>query len=200
MSNRARRTGVPGALRRLTRLLVGPGALRRPSDRLEGILIVMLAAAFLAVAALAPGLALRYYRSEQAAAARLRPATAVLTQTGPPSSYMSSLGEAQARWRAPDGRWRSGPLTTLTAPDILGARAGARIRVWLTGSGQPQNPPPGGAEVLFAVVVTAVGAVCTAGLLLAICYWLGRLALDRRRLAAWTSEWSLTGPGWTTRL
>jgi hypothetical protein len=46
----------------------------------------------------------------------------------------------------------------------------------------------------------AAGAVCAAGLVLAICYWLCRLALDRRRLAAWTSDWSMTGPGWTTRL
>lgn len=199
MADEARSTRVPGPLRRSARLLLGPSALRRPSDRLEGILIVLLSAAFLAVVALAPGLALRSYRSEQAAAARLHPATAVLTQTGPGNGYMSSLGETRARWRAPDGRWRSGTLTTLTAPDILGAGAGARVGVWLTSSGQPQNPPPDGTAV-FAVVVMAIGAVCAAGLLLGICYWLCRLALDRRRLTAWTSDWSLTGPGWTTRL
>lgn len=199
MTDKTRRARVPGALRRSARLLAGPSALRRPSDRLEGVLIMLLAAAFLAVVALAPGLALRYYRSVEAAAARLHPATAVLTQTGPADSYTSSLGEAQARWRAPDGQWRSGALTTLTAPDILGARAGARVRVWLTGSGQPQNPPPG-ETTAFAVAVMAAGAVCAAGLVLAICYWLCRLALDRRRLAAWTSDWSMTGPGWTTRL
>lgn len=199
MADEAPRPRVPGALRRSARLLVGPSAVRRPSDRLEGILIVVLSAAFLAVVALAPSLALRYYRSEQAAAARLHPATAVLTQNGPSNGYMSSLGDTRAGWRAPDGHWQSGTLTTLTAPDILGAPAGARVRVWLTGSGQPQNPPPGG-TALFSIAVTAFGAVCAAGIVLAICYWLGRLVLDRRRLAAWTSDWSLTGPGWTTRL
>ena len=32
-----------------------------------------------------------------------------------------------------------------------------------------------------------------------IFYVLGRLVLDRRRLAAWESAWSLTGPRWTSR-
>jgi hypothetical protein len=33
---------------------------------------------------------------------------------------------------------------------------------------------------------------------LLVCYRLCRLVLDRR-LAAWESAWSLTGPRWTTR-
>jgi hypothetical protein len=28
---------------------------------------------------------------------------------------------------------------------------------------------------------------------------LGRRALDRRRLASWTSAWAITGPRWTRR-
>lgn len=202
MADKARRIGTPqwiARVQRPVRLLVGPNALRRPSDRLEGIVIMLLLAAFLVAAAAAPGLAERLYRSDQAVAARLHTATAVLTQNGPASSYMSSLGETSARWRAPDGTRRSGTLTTVTAPDILGASAGARVRVWLTRSGQPQDPPPGG-TALFSDVVIAVGAVGGAGIVLVVCYWLCRLAIDRRRLAAWTSEWSLTGPRWTTRL
>jgi hypothetical protein len=38
-----------------------------------------------------------------------------------------------------------------------------------------------------------------AGLALLACYGLCRLVLDRWRLAAWESSWSLTGPRWTTR-
>ena len=47
----------------------------------------------------------------------------------------------------------------------------------------------------------AVGAGAAGGAVAAllICYALCRLALDRRRLAAWESAWSLTGPRWTTR-
>lgn len=199
MADKARTTGVFRTLRRSARLLIGHSALRRPSDRLEGIVVVLLSAAFLAAVAAAPDLAERFYQSEQAAAARLHPATAVLTGIGPGSSYMSSLGEAPARWRTPDGRRRSGTLTTVTAPGILGAGAGARVRVWLTRSGQPQNPPPGG-PTAFAGVVIAVAVVCGAGIVVILCYWLCRTGIDRRRLAAWTAEWSLTGPEWTSRL
>jgi hypothetical protein len=199
MADKAPTTGVFRALRRSARLLVGPSVLRRPSDRLEGMIIVLLSVAFLAVAAAAPVLAERLYQSEQAAGARLHPATAVLTENGPGSSYMSSLGEAPARWRAPDGQRRSGTLTTLTAPGILAAAAGTRVRVWLSGSGQPQDPPPGGSAALAAGVI-AVGMVCGDGIVVLICYWVCRAGIDRRRLAAWASDWSLTGPEWTSRL
>ena len=55
------------ALRRSARLIVGRSVLRRPSDRLEGIVVVLLSAAFLAAVAAAPDLAERFYKSEQAA-------------------------------------------------------------------------------------------------------------------------------------
>ena len=99
----------------------------------------------------------------------------------------------------PDGRWRSGTLTTETAPDISGAPAGARVRVWLTGSGEPARPPGSPAGRVFTAALFATDAVVAVGVVLLICYWLCRLALDRRRLAAWDSDWALTGPRWTSR-
>jgi len=196
----AGKTRAPARMVRLARLLIGPNRLRRPSDRLEGLLVMLLAAVFLAAVAAAPFFGEHLYRSQRAGAAQLHPATAVLTQNGPSESYGTAGGEAAARWRAPDGRQQRGILTTATAPGISGAAAGARVRVWLSGSGQPQAPPVGVAEAGFSSVVLALGAVTGATIALLICYWLGRLALDRRRLAQWTSEWSLTGPRWTTRL
>jgi hypothetical protein len=190
---------VPARTVRLARLLIGPSGLRRPSDRLEGFLVLLLAAAFLTAVAAAPFFGERLYASQRAAAAHLHPATAVLTQSGPSDAYVTPGGEAAARWRAPDGQQRKGILTTATAPGISGAAGGARVRVWLTGSGQPEVPPVGVAESMFSAVVMAIGAVCAATIALLICYWLARLALDRRRLAKWASDWSLTGPRWTTR-
>lgn len=43
----------PGRLRRTARLLIGPSKLRRPSDRIEGAVLALLSAAFLASAAIA---------------------------------------------------------------------------------------------------------------------------------------------------
>ncbi len=194
------RAPAPSRAARLARLLIGPNRLRRPSDRMEGLLVMLLAAAFLAAVAAAPYLGGRLYQSQRGDAGQLHAATAVLTQNGPSDSYMTSVGEAAARWRAPDGQQRNGILTTVIAPGISDAPAGTHVQVWLTDSGQPQAPPVGAAQAMFGSAVLAIGAVCCAAIALLICYWLGRLALDRRRMAAWASDWSLTGPRWTTRL
>jgi hypothetical protein len=191
---------APARAVRLARLACGPNGLRRPSDRLEGLLVMLLAAAFLAAVALAPSFGERLYQSQRAGAVQLHPATAVLTQAGPPEDYVTTVGAAWARWRAPDGRERNGVLSTLNAPGISGAAAGTRVQVWLTSAGQPEAPPAGAVEAMFSSVVLAIAAVLGAAIVLAICYVLGRLAIDRRRLANWTSEWSLTGPRWTSRL
>jgi hypothetical protein len=202
MADRARtaaRAAWLGRLGRLGRLLLGPNKLRRPSDRLEGLIVTFLSAALAAAVAAAPWFAGHLYLNQRADAARLRAATAVLTQSGPSGSYLTTAGEAAARWQAPDGQRRTGILTTTTAPGISGARAGDTVRVWLTGSGQPQDPPMSAAEAMFSSVVLAAGAVFGAAIAMLICYVLCRLALDRQRLAAWASEWSQIGPRWTTR-
>ena len=53
--------------------------------------------------------------------------------------------------------------------------------------------------MIFNALAVGAAAAGGAGVALLICYALCRLALDRRRLAAWESAWSLTGPRWTTR-
>jgi hypothetical protein len=89
---------------RLARLLLGPNRLRRPCDRLEGVLVMLLAAAFLVAVAAAPSFAEHLYQSQRADAAQLHAATAVRTQNGPSDNYVTTVGEETARWRAPDGQ------------------------------------------------------------------------------------------------
>jgi hypothetical protein len=103
--------------RRLGRLLIGRNELRRPSDRFEGAIMVTLLAAFIAAVAVASLVGVRTYQSQRAAGARLRFTVAVLTASGP-IYMMNGAGEAPARWRAPDGRERSGKLTTQVAPAL----------------------------------------------------------------------------------
>ena len=124
---------------------------------------------------------------------------AVLSQSRPSDSYLAGYGVAAARWRVPDGQWRSGTLTTETAPGISGAPAGTRVRVWLTSSGDPAAPPGSQAGTVFTAVLFAIDGAGGAGIVMIICYWLCRLALDRRRLAAWESARARIGPLWTTR-
>ncbi len=185
---------------RAVRLLAGRNALRRPVDRIEGVVLATLCAAFGVAVVIAAIFGAHTYQSQRAAAVGLHPVTARLVQDGPLDAGMPHvIGQAEARWRAPGGGEQSGVLTTATAPDIAGATAGARIQVWLTRSGQPAVPPVGQAVMITYALVAGLAVAAVAAMALLTCYALGRLLLDRRRLAAWESAWNLTGPRWTTR-
>jgi hypothetical protein len=191
--------GVTRRMSRLVRWLTGRNALRRPVDRIEGAVLVTLSAALVVAVAMAAVLGTHAYQSQRAASASLHPAVAVLIQAGPFYGNVTHIGQAEARWRDRWGGKRSGVLTTVSAPGILGAAAGARIPVLLDRSGQPVAPPRSRAAMVLNALVKGAAAAGGAGVALLICYVLCRLALDRRRLAAWESAWSLTGPRWTTR-
>jgi hypothetical protein len=191
-----------GATRRMSRLvrwLAGRNALRRPVDRIEGAVLVALSAALLVAVAVAALLGMHTYHSQRAASVSLRPAVAVLIQAGPIYVSPAYIGQAEARWRDRGGGEGSGVLTTVSTPDIVGAAAGTRIPVWLDRSGQPAAPPGGQVAMILNALAEAAAAAGGAAVALLICYALCRLALDRRRLAAWESAWSLTEPRWTTR-
>jgi hypothetical protein len=191
--------GVTRRMSRLVRWLAGRNALRRPVDRIEGAVLVVLSTALLVAVAMAAVLGTHAYQSQRAASARLHPAVAVLIQAGPFYGSVTHIAQAEARWRDRWGGKRSGVLTTVSAPGIMGAAAGARIPVWLDRSGQPVAPPGSRVAMVLFALVKGAAAAGGAGVALLICYVLCRLALDRRRLAAWESAWSLTGPRWTTR-
>jgi hypothetical protein len=182
---------------RLARLLTGRNALRRPVDRIEGVVLVALSAAFLSAVAFACIVGTHTYQSQRAATVGLRPAAAVLLQDGP-TVGLARVGQAEAQWFVPRSGQQSGVLTTETTPDIAGAAAGARISIWLNRSGQPAAPPAGQAVMVLYALVAGAMVAGLAGLALLLVYALCRLVLDRRRLAAWESAWDRTGPRWTT--
>lgn len=185
-------------LRRTARLLIGPSKLRRPSDRIEGAVLALLSAAFLACAATAAFLAWSYCQTQSRQAAHLHPSVAVVSRTFRAESSGFPVTEADARWRAPDGRERSGILTTTTAPSLSRPRPGTRVQVWLTASGNLAPAPPGTVAFVLNAVVVATAVWACAGMVLGIFYLVSRVMLDRRRLAGWESDWALTGPRWTT--
>jgi hypothetical protein len=195
----AKARGATRRMSRLARWLAGRNALRRPVDRIEGAILVVLSAALFAAVAVAAALGAHTYQSQRAASGGLRPAVAVLIQAGPLYGGPARAGQAEARWRDRGGGMRSGVLTTVSAPGIMGAAAGTRIPVWLDRSGRPAAPPGGQVAMIVNALVLGVAMAGGAAGALLICYVLCRLALDRRRLTAWESAWSLTGPRWTTR-
>jgi hypothetical protein len=200
MSCEARLMGRP--LRHLARLLLGRNKLRRPSDRIEGAILVALSAAFLTAAIVAAFLAGHVYQSQRAAAARLRPTVAVLSKPGPVvvnAFEPTAQVRAPATWRLADGSERSGLLTTQTAPAIYDAWPGSAVPVWLNRSGDLQPPPLGQDDIILNAVVAGTIIPTGAALLLLCCYWLCRRALDRHRLVSWELAWAATGPRWTSR-
>jgi hypothetical protein len=191
---------VTRRMRRVLRLMAGRNVLRRPVDRIEGAVLATLAAAFGVAVVISAIIGAHTYQSQSAAATGLHQVTAQLIQHGPLNGGLPHvIGQVEARWPAPRGGQRSGVLTTATTPNIADAPADARVQIWLNQAGQPAVPPAGQAVMIIYALIAgcAVAAVAAMGLL--ICYGLGRLVLDRRRLAAWESAWNLTGPRWTTR-
>jgi hypothetical protein len=187
-----------GRMSRLARMLAGRNPLRRPIDRFEGAVLLALTAVFGVAVVVAAIVGTHAYQSQQAAA-RLRPAVAVLVQHGPPAGSLPRAGQAEARWRAPGGGERSGVLTTATALGISGAAAGTRVAIWLNPAGQPAAPPPGQAVMIICALITGGAVTAVAAVALLIAYALARHALDRRRLAGWEAAWARTGPSWTAQ-
>jgi hypothetical protein len=186
------------AVHRLARLLAGRNPLRRPYDRIEGAVLLILAAAFLAAMAGASLAGTHLYQSQRAADAGLHRATVTVIQGGP-DNRLTPAWKVLARWPAPDGQERSGLLTAVTAPALTSTAVGARAPVWLNQDDEPAPPPPGRAIIITVAWLTAIITAGGAALGLLICYALCRIALDSRRLAAWESAWTSTGPRWTSR-
>ena len=188
----------PGSTRlgRLARgLRLDRNPLRRGSDRAETAMLGVLLAAFLAGAPFAAHAAGSWtyatsIREAQVQQATLRQVPATLLQAAP--SNISN--EANARWKAPDGQVRTGQIF---APS--GAPAGSTVMVWVNQAGQLTDSPLQHSQVTGRANLARVLAVIALAGMLLILGLVGRWVLDRRRLAAWDTDWLATEPRWSPR-
>jgi hypothetical protein len=189
-----------GPALRIVRMFLSRNELRRSSDRVEGVVVAILIAVFMAVVVVAVLLGAHIYSSEQNTSATLRPSVAVLAWPGAVTEVpVLHQATAMATWRLSDGTARSGMLTTNDAPGIYGAPAGTAVQVWLDPSGTPAPPPQGAAGMSVGAIMAGLGVIVGAATVLGLCYRLCVRVLDRRRLADWSSAWAVTGPRWTSR-
>jgi hypothetical protein len=146
-------------------------------------------------------IAAQIFRSEQAAAAGLRPAVAVISPNGEPteSQVLSQVAGVRATWRLSDGTQASGLLTSNVVPGVYRQQPGASIRIWLNRSGAPEPPPQRLDGMIVGAVIAGLAVLVAATAILACCYLLFLRGLERRRLAHWSSAWAVTGPQWTNR-
>jgi hypothetical protein len=170
--------------------------LRRRCDRVEAAILAGLLALFLIGGPLAGLVAGRWaYDNGQAAkhgelaAWRQVPAVLLTTASQQPVWFEAT---ARARWTAPDGVERTG---LIPAPN--GSAAGTTIKVWVSMAGWLRGPPLQPSQVdgqtvqavLLALYILVVVLLC-AGLV-------AHRVIDRRRMAAWDTEWRAIGPKWS---
>ena len=172
--------------------------LRRASDRLETAVLAMLVITFLAAApfaALGAG-SWTLARAHQAQLAEQASSYQVPARVLQLESQGGAFGDpqAQARWTAHDGKVITGEITV-----PLGTADGAIQQLWTTRDGQVTNPPLQDSQVTGQADFAEGLAVFTLAVLLTITGLVTRWTLDRRRMAAWDTEWRATGPHWTTR-
>ena len=175
--------------------------LRRACDRAETVVLGVLITGFLAAAPFAAHAAGSWahasaVRDAQAQRASLHQVTATLSGAAP---VLGSYGSAsdftvEARWRAPDGRVRTGELF-VTAP-VAAARS---TRIWVDRAGRLTGPPLNRDQVTGRVQLAAGVAVGGLAVLLITTAWLARRGIDRRRMAAWEADWLANGPRWSPR-
>ena len=196
-----RRLGTSWLARLLRGLRLDRNPLRRGSDRAETVVLGTLLAAFLAAAPFAAHAAAGWahasaVRDAQAQRANMHQVTATLLPAAP---VLSSYGSAsdftvEARWRAPDGRVRTGEL--LVTADVA---AGHSTRIWVDRAGRLTGPPLSRDQVAGRAQLAVGVAVGGLAVVLIMTAWLVRSGIDRRRMAAWDADWLANGPRWSPR-
>lgn len=196
---RKRRSTLAGRFVRGWRLDRNP--LRRASDRVETLVLLLLMTVFLVAAPLAAratgawaqAAAQRAELAQQASRVQVT-AVVVSAPTAPVVAQGAFVSTANARWTAPDG-------TVVTAMETVPVRTsvGARVPVWTTRDGQPSSEPLSASQVAALTVLAEVTGVAAVAMVLTLAGAAARWSLNRRRLAGWDADWQSTGPRWTTR-
>lgn len=175
--------------------------LRRPSDRAETLAGIWLLVIFAVVAPLVARAAasqtyLVVQHARSVALATRHEVTAVTLQTAPPVTSdpyaVDTDSWVSARWTSPDGSIRTGQIrVTDSTPK------GTSERIWITASGEVAPPPPPTSEFSSLASVAAVSSVLLLAVLYLTARFMMRYLLNRRRMAAWESDWTTTEPRWT---
>jgi hypothetical protein len=195
----------PGSTRSiwLGRLLRGRrldrNPLRRGSDRVETVMLGVLLAAFLAGAPFAAHAAGSWTyaasaREAQAQQAVLHQVPATLLQEASPWGPGGSGSEASARWKAPDGQERTGQVFVAS-----GGAVGSTVMVWVNQAGQLTDSPLAHSQVTGRADLARALAVAGLAVALIIVGLAGRWVLNRRRLAAWDTDWLAAERRWSPR-
>jgi hypothetical protein len=128
-------------------------------------------------------------REAQAQEAAVHQVRATLLQSAVPWGADAYGIQANARWKAPDGQVRTGEVYLAGT-----AAAGSTVMIWVNQSGQLADSPLQPSQVAARADIVCTLAIIGLAVTLIIVGLAGRWVLDRRRLAAWDSDWLANGP------
>jgi hypothetical protein len=171
--------------------------LRRPSDRAETIIGIMLLVAFFAAAPFTARAAAAWTRAlaEHARITALSTryeVTAITLEEAPSaSSTLMNQTWVGAQWTAPDRRQRTGPIQVPAS-----TQKGSSERIWVAANGDVVAPPLPVAELAALADRAAFAAITVLICLFLIAGSVFRHVINRQHLAAWDAEWAVTEPRW----
>ncbi len=181
---RLRRTAVAGRC-----------PLARPTDRVQGALLILATLLALVASAFAVLLGIGIQaaegkRAEDETASRYE-AAATLLADGPSlvAGRAAAVGDTQptdATWVSRDGARHHGRVEAAT-----GTEAGNTVPIWLDATGSPVAAPLSAPAALIDAVVIATGLAAGAMFVLALLYRAAVFLLDRVRYAGWDRDWAL---------
>lgn len=172
--------------------------LRRGIDRLETCLLVGLFAAVVALTPFAARLVghasyLSALNARQEQLLTRHEVRAVLTaDAGAVTGYsLSAYVLTPATWTSATGVRRSGEV-----PAVPGSQKGTGVTVWTDPNGYLDSPPLVLSEVASQADAASIGVVVVAGVTYICAAAAIRQLFNRRRMAAWDSDWAATAPAW----
>ncbi|CCH87857.1 protein of unknown function [Modestobacter italicus] len=190
------RAGTGPAIRRAA---LGPGPLRRGSDRLEFLALVLLvcgllAAALVGVAAARAGHAQARDQAAAAAAERQQVPARLVDEVAAPvgESWDGRFREQwTAVWAGPDGTEHQGTVTL-----AAGARAGSSVPIWIGRDGTREPPPLSADDVTGRAVGQGLGVFVGLSALLWAAHAGTGVLIERSRSRRWEAEWASVEPSW----
>ena len=194
--------------RLLRRLTVGPGPLRRASDRLECLARVLLVVTLATAIPISLAAATATYTQARAqataqAADRHRVTARLLGDApAPPREAWSSQEEtwsdqeqATALWTDPAGREHRAPV-----PVSAGATAGATVVLWIDRDGNRTTRPLSDGDATDQAVGRGIVTLGGLSVIAWGVYRSFRTLLDRSRSRRWAAEWAVVEPVWSRRV
>ena len=172
--------------------------LRRLVDRTESLAMAALVVMFLVVGPLlailvgraADAATLRVQRAQLASEEQVR--AVLLQDAGQAVDGYLDAAFPRARWTAPDGQIRTGPVGS-----ALNARAGQSVWIWVSRTGVQEQEPLSEADVREQIMFTIFVAITALSIVLGAGALTVHVLADRRRMAGWQRDWEASGPLWS---